>query len=131
MASCTHCKAMVSPKLVSSGEGIDYLACPICSRKITTRTEKIAFFVFLSVMTIWGAHFFYSHILSGALHLTFELVLLFVSYALGVYLLYSPNIKRIKSVKKRGYLSLAGIILFFGSVYRLGVHVNMVWHITS
>jgi hypothetical protein len=131
MASCNHCKAVVSPKLVNGGEGIDYLACPICSRRIVSSKSKIAFFILLSVMTIVGAHFFYSHISSGHLHLTFELVLLFIAYILGLYLSYSPSIKRIKSEKKRVYLTLTGIVLFFGSVYRLGVHINMVWHITS
>ncbi len=131
MASCNHCKAVVSPKLVNNVEGIDYLACPICSRRIVSRKSKIAFFVLLSVMTIVGAHFFYSHISSGHLHLTFELTLLFIAYILGVYLSYSPRVKRIKSEKKRVYLALAGIILFFGSVYRLGAHIYMVWHITS
>jgi len=131
MASCNHCKAVVSPKLVNGGEGIDYLACPLCSRRIVSRKSKIAFFVLLSAMTILGAHFFYFHISSGHLHFTFELALLFIAYILGVYLSNSPNIKRIKSEKKRVYLTLSGIVLFFGSVYRLSVHIYMVWHITS
>ena len=131
MASCNHCKAVVSPKLVNSSEGIDYLACPICSRRIVSRKSKIAFFTLILVMTIVGTHFFYSHISSGHLHLTFELTLLFIAYIFGVYLSFSPSIKRIKSEKKRVYLTLTGIVLFFGSIYRLGVHIYMVWHITS